>query len=90
MQQKPDTRPGHYYVSVIDGDRRSLLAGPWPTHKAALDRVDSVRSLALEVDTKSAFYAFGTARIDLTVADFPQGKLNGLLKPRSEYPDNND
>lgn len=33
---EPDTRPGHYYVSCIDGPRTALLAGPFATHAEAL------------------------------------------------------
>lgn len=41
--QQPDSRPGRYYVTAIDGDRRYFLAGPWPEHTQALTQVDAVR-----------------------------------------------
>lgn len=61
--EAPDTRPGAYYVSVIDGQRRALLAGPWPTHPEALNMVETVRVKACELDPRGHFYAFGTARL---------------------------
>ncbi len=62
----PDPRPGHYYVSAIDGPDRYLVAGPWPTHWQALVRVAEVRALAEQRDGsgKAAFMAWGTARSD--------------------------
>lgn len=60
--QQPDTRPGHYYVSVVSGDRYGLLAGPFDTHQSALDRVDECRGLAERHDERACWYAFGTCR----------------------------
>lgn len=53
-----------YYVSVIDGSRRALLAGPYTDHRDALAKVDTVRKLADDVDPRACFYAFGTAGSD--------------------------
>lgn len=50
----------NYYVSVVDGPRQSLLAGPYKTHAEALSAVEPVRNIAYDVDPKSWFYAFGT------------------------------
>ena len=44
--QQPDTQPGRYYVTAIDGPRRYFLAGPWPTHGEALAQVEAVRRYA--------------------------------------------
>lgn len=64
MSQIPDTKPGEYYVSVIDGPRRALLVGPFTNdHQAALDMVEQVRRKAEELDPRAAFYAFGTTRL---------------------------
>ena len=64
MTQTADSRPGEYYVTVIDGDRWNRLLGPFTNnHQAALDMVDAVRKKACEIDPKAHFYAFGTARI---------------------------
>jgi hypothetical protein len=61
-----DTRPGHYYVSVIDGPRYQLLAGPYDTHAQALAQVDKSKSIAQDLDPRSVFYGFGTCRIEIT------------------------
>lgn len=50
-------------MSVIDGARRALLCGPFPTHAAALCMVDMVREKACELDPRGHWYAFGTARL---------------------------
>lgn len=52
-----------FYVSVIDGNRTGVLAGPFPTHGLALDLVDRARDLAVEIDPKAHFYSFGTCRV---------------------------
>lgn len=54
-----------YFVSVVDGRRKALLAGPYLTHDEALLQVAKVSRLAEEADPRSAWYAFGTAGSDL-------------------------
>ena len=49
-----------YYVSVVDGERRRALAGPYATHAAALGDVERVRRLAQADDQWAWFYGFGT------------------------------
>lgn len=62
--QKPDNRPGNYYVSAIDGPDIHLLLGPFSRHVDALSRVDAVRSFAVDKgEAKAAFMAFGTVRM---------------------------
>lgn len=73
-----DPREGAYYVSVVDGGRYALLAGPFSTHREALDLVPVVREAAYQVDPRSAFYAFGTCRLERRL-DLPAGVLNGRL-----------
>lgn len=51
----------YFYVSVISGAKRALLAGPYDTHAAALERVETVRAKAETVDAWAVHYAFGTA-----------------------------
>ena len=67
--QQPDTKPGHYYVSVSDGSRYlpnyALLLGPFTTHQAALDMVEAAKKRIMELDTWAHFYAFGTCQVDL-------------------------
>lgn len=75
---EPDTRPGPYYVSALDGPRTALVAGPFPTHAEALSWVDRARTAAGEVDPKAVWYAFGTCRIDDASYARP-GVLNGYL-----------
>jgi hypothetical protein len=52
-----------YYVSVIDGPRYALLAGPFRTHEQALSLVDKTRDIACKVDPKGWFYAYGTVKM---------------------------
>lgn len=52
-----------FYVSVLDGPRHNLLAGPFDTHAEALAEVERVRAVALELDAKAHFYAFGTCSV---------------------------
>jgi acetyl-CoA acetyltransferase len=71
-----------FYVSVIDGERKGLLLGPLNTHAEALDLVPAVRSKANELEPRAAFYAFGTASIDLDPGETaPSGKLNQFFTP---------
>lgn len=79
MSQAPDTQPGNYYVTVIDGARVGRLLGPFPDdHAAALALVDVVRDKAIEIDPRAHFYAFGTIRTDATVPA-RAGTLNQLF-----------
>lgn len=60
----PDHR--FHYVSAVDGPRRFLIAGPFETHDAALERVDAVRAIACDHSRntnagRAAFMAWGTA-----------------------------
>ncbi len=67
---------GSYYVSVIDGARKGLLAGPYATHKEALGMVDTVRRIAATVNSDAHWYAYGTARAENITRP---GLLNHLL-----------
>lgn len=51
----------YYYVTIIRGGRSAALAGPFSTHKAALDMVDEAKKKALEYSAFHAFDSFGTA-----------------------------
>jgi len=51
--EEPDNRPGHYYVSCMDGARRALIRGPWYNHREALDAVQRVKDEAYAVDHRS-------------------------------------
>jgi hypothetical protein len=77
-----DTKPGFYYVSVIDGARRGLLLGPWvDDHAGARAAVDAARIEAERLDPWASFWAFGTCRSD---DDLGPGLLGGdsILRPR--------
>jgi hypothetical protein len=67
----------NYYVSVIDGPRFNLLAGPYKTHVEALAMLRPTQNLANKLVPQSWFYSFGT------VAMKPEctrtGKLNEKL-----------
>lgn len=75
-----DPRPGNYYVSVQDQGRTALLAGPWPTHREALEMVDTVRTKACGLDPRGHWYAYGTARLpDDDSVPIRAGSLNKHL-----------
>lgn len=75
--QHPDPRPGCYYVSAIDGKRKALLLGPYPTHEAALERVDLARRKLHELcQWRSHWWLYGTARLP---ADYPRDVPVGSL-----------
>ena len=67
-----DTRPGDYYVSVIDGTRYALLAGPFTTHQEALNMVERTKDLAQTLDSRAVFYGFGTCRTDTRIEGVPR------------------
>lgn len=59
--------PTQYFVSCVETDgrrRKSLLAGPYGTHAAALAQVRKVTRMANDVDPRAVWYAFGTAGSD--------------------------
>lgn len=81
IPQKPDTKPGLYYVSAMNETGRKWvpLLGPFPdNHAAALEKVDDVRTLACDIDPRGVWWSYGTVRIDHQV-DPPQGRLNDRL-----------
>jgi len=71
-----------YYVSVINGSAKALLAGPFDGHQMALEKVEPARQAAIKLDYFACFYAFGTASIDLEKwgdRPLPVGRLNKEL-----------
>jgi hypothetical protein len=79
MAQAPDSKPGNYYVSCVDGQHVGRLVGPFLNdHSGALAMVDKARDKAQELDPRAAFYAFGTIRVDLDVPPKP-GVLNSYF-----------
>lgn len=62
---KTDDRPGFYYVSLIDGDKFALLAGPYMSHGEALKMVNTAKDAAYSVNSaQCAFACFGTCRLE--------------------------
>lgn len=62
--QEPDSRPGPYFVSAVDGDRVHIMAGPYEHHADALADVDRARDIAYSHDGRAWFMAWGTVRIE--------------------------
>jgi hypothetical protein len=60
---QPDTQPGPYYVSAIDGPKSALVSGPYADHATALALVDRARDIASDNDPRAWFAAFGTVRM---------------------------
>ena len=77
-----DESDSNFYVSVVDGPRKGLLAGPYSAHQEALDMVSRVREMAYKVDVRAVFYAFGTCKTPPGY-DKP-GVLNDLLREEKE------
>lgn len=78
--QMPETQEGAYYVTVMrDGKPgRQPLLGPFHNdHARALSYVEAVRKVAYEIDPKTAFDGFGTARYP--VGTSTPGILNAAL-----------
>lgn len=69
-----DSRPGDYYVSVVDGDRYALVSGPYPTHTAACDHVEAARAIGDQLDPRSVFCGWGTCSME------PNSGRTGLLQ----------
>lgn len=79
-EQQPDPRPGDYFVSAIDGDRYSLISGPYVNdHAAALADVASVRRLANDHDPRACFWAWGTCRMEPNSGRIGTAQKCGLL-----------
>lgn len=56
----PHTAQERFYVSVVNGSRVGLVAGPFATHEEALLMVGPSRALVEKIDPWAHFYAFGT------------------------------
>lgn len=66
-----------YYVSVVDGERYALLAGPFRTHEEALAHLGCAREHAYSVDPRAWWYAYGTCKC-------PNGHRAGILNKALE------
>lgn len=66
-----------FYVSAKEDGRYALLAGPFKSHKFALQYVDPADRLAEKLNPWAGFWAFGTVAMKTTYAT--PGKLNPQL-----------
>lgn len=73
----PHTEPRDYFVSIVRGARRGLLAGPFGSHTAALAMVEPAKAEAQRVDAWTDFDAFGTC--SLPIGSGRRGVLNDKL-----------
>lgn len=60
-----ETAQHQHYVSVVDGNRRGLLLGPYATRLEAEAHVREGRRLAAKVNSDARWYAYGTCRVTL-------------------------
>lgn len=68
----------HHYVTVMDNGRHGYLAGPFRTHREALEWVEPTKKIACEVNSRGIWYAYGTSRVT-TKSTPPVGILNAHL-----------
>jgi hypothetical protein len=55
----------NFYVSIVDGPRFNVLAGPYETHAEALRHVPAVSGWAERVNPRvAAFASFGTVAME--------------------------
>ena len=65
-----------FYVSVVDGPKHGLLAGPYRTHEEALAAVDTARDADCAANDWAWFYSYGTVKM---ANGHRQGVLNDVL-----------
>ena len=51
----------HFYVSAVDGKKKHLIAGPYPTHDEALAQVQAVSREAEKGNDRAVWMMWGTA-----------------------------
>lgn len=66
-----------YYITAVDAGRTAFLAGPYPTHAAALAQVDAVRRRTEESYPFAVFWSFGTASLEGPPAKTWLGEFSG-------------
>jgi hypothetical protein len=54
---------GNYYVTVVDGARVGLLAGPYPNQGVASRQVNHAKRIACEHNSWAHWYAYGVSRV---------------------------
>ena len=76
----PDTKPGFYYVSAVDGNKYALMLGPFKMHEEALQMVEQCRNKACDLNPHSHWWQWGTCREDDDgTGEFGLGKMNDLF-----------
>lgn len=60
----PKKKTTQFFVSITDGPKLDLLAGPYKTHARALAEVDRVWRIALDTWSEAAFCSVGTVGIN--------------------------
>ena len=65
-----------FYVSIVDGSKFALMAGPFRIHQEALDQVEPARKIGNELDDRAWFYGWGTVKMK---NGHKEGKLNEHL-----------
>lgn len=61
LDHRPATSESAYFVSVVDGRKWGMLAGPYETHIDALDALAAAKARAFEYDVRAIWYGYGTA-----------------------------
>lgn len=79
---QPDRR---FYVTVVDGPRSGLMAGPFETHQEALDRVDAANRVAQEADARAFWYAYGTCLMERPAEGWPDAPERIAAAVEAEY-----
>lgn len=54
----------HFYVACHDGDRWSLLAGPYGSESEAAGMVEAVVEIACRIDRKAPWYRYEVCQTD--------------------------
>lgn len=70
--------PSFYYVTAYDAGKLYYMAGPYATHREALELVDKCLRIANEYDGRAWFMSWGTVRTD-TGANVGSINKAGLL-----------
>ncbi len=66
-----------FYVTMRRASRTAWLAGPFAEHGEALASVTAAKGAALDLDPRSHWDSFGTARLEAPT--LPPGRLNQIL-----------
>lgn len=67
-----------FYVSVVDGPRYGLVAGPFRTKEGAEDFVEDAKAIGQDVDPRTVFAGWGTCGVK-DVKLLKPGRLNERL-----------